>query len=503
MKDFIKRNVNKNKLVSILVLAFILGLVFHGYRYFNAMYSHDSAGEIFSSSKYNMIGLGRYIRPVYRLIKGRFALPLLNGLLSILYFGLSSYLITDILDLKKKSSIIFTTAIIITNYSITTLNATYVHDVDSYALSLLLASIGVWITTKFPKGIYCSVIFYVLSLGLYQAYINVPIFLFLILAIKKLINKKDIKEIFIELLKSLVSIAISMVLFYVIWKLVLLAYNIPPSTQYNSTDNALNINIQNLVERFYKTIISQVEWITKPKCSNLIIILCVNLFLFVSALYLLVKLVISNRLDVNHIISIIFIVVLMPFGINTITFVSNMYHDLTIFSLFFYYVFVLVLFEQSDLYINDILKNILIFSLIIMLFDNCVYSNEVYLKKDLEYTSTLSAFTRIIDRMEQTDGYIVGETKVVIIGDLNSSALSTDKRGFDYSGFGSGYNFATTYYTTYSKYLEYVLGYPINLANVEEANKFACKKEVVEMPCFPERGSIELIDNTLVIKLSN
>ena len=192
----------------------------------------------------------------------------------------------------------------------------------------------------------------------------------------------------------------------------------------------------------------------------------------------------------------------MPFGINTITFVSNMYHDLTIFSLFFYYVFVLVLFEQSDLYINDILKDILIFSLIIMLFDNCVYSNEVYLKKDLEYTSTLSAFTRIIDRMEQTDGYIVGETKVVIIGNLNLSLLSSDRKGFDNSNFES-YNFATTYYTIYNKYFEYVLGYPINLANVEEANKFACKKEIVEMPCFPEKGSIELIDNTLVIKLSN
>lgn len=44
------------------------------------------------------------------------------------------------------------------------------------------------------------------------------------------------------------------------------------------------------------------------------------------------------------------------------------------------------------------------------LFDRGIYANQMYLKKDLEYDATLSVMTRVVDRIEQVEGYIPGET---------------------------------------------------------------------------------------------
>lgn len=53
------------------------------------------------------------------------------------------------------------------------------------------------------------------------------------------------------------------------------------------------------------------------------------------------------------------------------------------------------------------------------------------MKRDLELSSTLSAFTRILDQAEQTTGYVPGETPVVVVGMLPSSSVSMERPGFE------------------------------------------------------------------------
>ena len=146
---------------------FTFGLVAHGYSFFNGNFSHDSLFDLYELSPDPMIAVGRYFRPVYRLIRGDFALPVISGFLLMLFMALSIYLLTDTLPIRKPFFLILTCGILITNASVTLLNATYIHDADSYGFALLLVVLGIYITVKFKRGIFFAPLLYMLSLGLY------------------------------------------------------------------------------------------------------------------------------------------------------------------------------------------------------------------------------------------------------------------------------------------------------------------------------------------------
>jgi hypothetical protein len=144
----------------------------------------------------------------------------------------------------------------------------------------------------------------------------------------------------------------------------------------------------------------------------------------------------------------------------------------------------------------------LVIALGVLLFNNIIYANQVYLKKDLEYQNTMSTMNRIIDRMEETDGYVLGETPVVLIGYLTDSELSVDRDGLKMDEVGLGIDFSVSYYQTYSWYFKYILAYPINLMDAGVAEQWSGQSAVMEMSAFPAKDSCQMIDGTMVVKLS-
>ena len=137
-----------------------------------------------------------------------------------------------------------------------------------------------------------------------------------------------------------------------------------------------------------------------------------------------------------------------------------------------------------------------------MLFDNCLYSNTAYLKKQLEADATLSVFTRVLERMERTEGYVTRETPVAIIGSLSDSPLSKEREGFPVNGLGLYTNYSTTYLNTHRKYIGYYLGYPAVFASGSLQWEMEHNQQVLDMPLFPEKGSIQMVEGTMVVKFS-
>ena len=131
-----------------------------------------------------------------------------------------------------------------------------------------------------------------------------------------------------------------------------------------------------------------------------------------------------------------------------------------------------------------------------------IYSNQCYLKKNLEFDATLTTMNRIVDRIEQTEGYEVGKTKVAIIGRLDDSIISLRRKELDYDSAGLWENFSITYYETYKQYFENYLGYPINIIDMKQMKKIAEKEEVKEMELFPSYESIKFVDDVLVVKIA-
>ncbi len=101
----------------------------------------------------------------------------------------------------------------------------------------------------------------------------------------------------------------------------------------------------------------------------------------------------------------------------------------------------------------------------------------------------------------------MGETTVIVVGewgynDLTNSATKRDEYSH-YIATGMESNTSIVYPLTMQWYFDYVLAYPIDL--IIDANTIATYyslPEVQDMPSFPSIGCTLMVDDVLVVKLS-
>ena len=78
--------------------------------------------------------------------------------------------------------------------------------------------------------------------------------------------------------------------------------------------------------------------------------------------------------------------------------------------------------------------------------------------------------------------------KIAFIGLLDNSEAVVPKPGYDsLDGRTTEKETSIMYYTNYRMYLTNIMGYPINLADKEEALDLSRQQAVIEMPAFPPR----------------
>lgn len=143
--------------------------------------------------------------------------------------------------------------------------------------------------------------------------------------------------------------------------------------------------------------------------------------------------------------------------------------------------------------------------IVVVLWGNVRLANTAYTEKYREQEANLSLFTRIVVRMEETDGYVTGETPVVFAGKPNSvlqrssefSALS------QLTGLRSAYVPGQASRNYYQAYFDYVLLNPAVMAETSVWNELRGSEEVAAMPSYPEEGSLTFIDGVLVVKLGD
>ena len=128
----------------------------------------------------------------------------------------------------------------------------------------------------------------------------------------------------------------------------------------------------------------------------------------------------------------------------------------------------------------------------------------MYLKKNLEYQSTLSVMTRVIELAEQTEGFDPTTTPVAIVGTIEDSGLSIPHKGFEHLAVldAAANNFTASSQEENTWYFWEIMGYPFNFVSDYERDLLASTEAVAAMPAFPQRGCCRMVEGTLVIRLS-
>ena len=163
----------KSKQVLFSVMAtLIIGFIIHGFSFSNLDLSHDSVVEMTGIYDKYLITLGRFCSVLIFKISP-LAIPWFNGIVSLIIMGVSFHFIFSFLDIKNRFIKLLTIACILSNRSLIALIATYVEDVICYSLALFFISLALYVIYRIPKYKWFSILIFLISLGIYQAYIQI------------------------------------------------------------------------------------------------------------------------------------------------------------------------------------------------------------------------------------------------------------------------------------------------------------------------------------------
>lgn len=512
---------SKKKLFKTSVL---LSLIFYslanGYRFFHSLFAGDSLYMIYQNDASWEISIGRYVQPFLVLLRGAITAPFLISILSILWVSLSVYLVADFLEIKNPVSVALVAAVMSCNITILSLNATFLSYLDFYLLALLLSVLGVWLIKKekLPFLIAGSLSLSI-SLGIYQSYICVSIALVMIYFLCKMPELPTFKSTFEKAVKYLLSFLAAAIVYYAGWKLFQELFDIWTADTYNglasmgdysetgfgSTIAAAYRNVldyfiypETFITNTFRGISMSLFWLYLIRFCNLAVLLVI-----IAALISRNK---AHKTNLWQKSIQLLIVALFPLGINFVCVISKgVEHSLMIYAFYFVYIMAVKLAEcglphpggTRNARNASAPRTAILASVAVLSWANIVYSNQVYLKVELQESAAHSMMTRIVYKIESMEEYIPGVTPVAFAGNFDSSPNLLNAESF--SGllpYGVGKS-VMTYPGTDGAFLSYVLNVNMNLAQVSSEDE-----AIRQMPVYPAEGSIAFVDGILVVKVS-
>lgn len=517
MLERVKETVDEGLLKQSFLYTFIIGLVAHGYCFLNLLISHDSLNDFYVSDQWERAGFGRIFYSIYiSLTRGRIVLPWLIGVLTLCWIAVAVYLIAKLFDLKKCGLVFLISGICVTNPTVYTLAATYIHDLDAdmFAMMLSVAAVYCWhlasqkteMKTK-SMWLLIGAVSLSVSLGIYQSFIALSITLVIFCCLKALLEQKEFKVVLTNGCFAIGMMTVAAVLYIIELKVfeVLTGVSTMNSATYNGVGNVAAAFSGNVISNVLDTYMSFIGAFKNFITTSYPEMISVVLLGVTACIIVVIALLGLKEMDWKCRGLFAVLSALLPFAMNITYFLSGgMAHVLTQYAVWMLYLLAVVLVcwyekENHPLQIKKAVYVLLVCGLFFTVTENIQTANTVYVKKDLEYQATLSYMTRVADHMEEQEGYIPGETPVLIIG---QDVIGISKPGFERYGVLTGVSGtgAVTYQDTYKDYFKYVLARPVSLGYDDELKN---SEEVLDMPVFPEKGSVQMIDEMLVVKLAD
>lgn len=508
------------KLKKIALYTLIFMALLHGYRYVSLGFSHDSLAFAWQPDLEWQISLGRYMQPFYWwIIRGRIAAPFIVGVLSYGYMVGSVYGVASLLDLKAKTTLFLLAGLMCGSLAFIALDATYSHTADVYMLALMLNIAAAWLCLRGRRrvpSVLAAVVLLVISTGLYQAYLQVFTALTMVWALLRLLKTDDraIPEAVARCAQSFLALMLAMALFFVGYYVVMAVTGVEAVSKANSIGGMKVLSgaaLVDMVKTTWKMPLRQLGRLQGRIAPLARMLTAVVLMTGAAATIFTAR---RSRVSAWQALGMAVLVLLLPFGMNWIClFCSGAVHDLMRYAYIVPLLAALAANERAwNLALADEGKQIgkktraaacvLPLAVLTLLFDRGIYANQIYLKKDLEYDATLSVMTRVVDRIEQVEGYIPGETPVEFLGDILRSQLAMTRPAFAHLGSltGTEENYAITYADTFWMYLEDVMGYPIK--RFRETKNEEQERVTDDMPCFPDKDSVQMVDGVVFVKLA-
>lgn len=492
----------KRAVLVMLAAVTVSAFAAHGFLFANEFFSHDSISYFtYSTGSVSFyIGIGRFFIPVYECIKGDVAAPWLIGLLFILWMTLAALLVTRLLDLRSTAGAVLTGALLATNTALTLTGATYIYCMDEYAFALCMAAAAAVLFRRGKGWSVLGAVCLVLSLAVYQAYFTVAACLCFLVVLREAAGKAPLKQTILSGLRYLALLAVSFGAYYGVWTAVC---RLSGAEKQRVEESLLaGGGLGQLLTLIRDANVAYVQGLFDAGGVLGPLMVLVHGLMLAALLWRLVRILRDRELPVGKKLLLLCLVCLIPTAFNSASILlAGSATQLMTFAGELIYLLLLVCCEPTAKRAEQPwLRRLALVLLCCVLWQHIVYANQVYMKKELEHTATVSLATRVIDRVESVEGYVPGETPVAFAGRLNWNTYLN--RGRDaFQALDKTVGLWSDYSATYNlgRYLTDYLNYPLLWDTETDVSQWA---EVQSMPVFPAAESIRLVNGTVVVKLS-
>lgn len=352
---------------------------------------------------------------------GLYSLPLINGIISLLFIALSVCILCRIFQLSDSISC-FLLGSLMVSFPVVTSTFAYMFTASYYFFSVFLMFLAAFLTIKYRRGGYAGILLIACSLGIYQAYLSIIATLFIMILILKCMDNNTNPYIIIkDAIKYFLTLLSGLVLYLFINKIIINYKDMGLST-YQGINTIGTLSISQLFEGIKKAYVNYISIINTDYLglfNNIIIhfsiILSYICFLLVSIWTLLKANSLLKKLQM------LIYILLYPLAINFIQIMcannSTTIHTLMVYSTVFIFIWPFILLEKIKPSFNyettNLLKFLLfsagkwlvIISTILTVIFYIFFNNEAYLKVQLLKEQSNSYFTTLITQIKSTEGY--------------------------------------------------------------------------------------------------
>lgn len=489
-----KLSSNRDFLIRASALALLFIFAAHAFCFFNLTYSGESVMLNAAKGSGAQTSGGRYLQPFYWRVRGEISASLWVGLLSALYLTLSVLLIALMLDIKRISALFALSGALIVNPAVTSLCAASLHTADAAFLSMLLGAAGAALCTRTRWGFLPGMLLFAASPALSAAGPAFAAALSLIVLMKDLMDRLPRRALLIRAGKTAAALAAGAALYLAGYGFLLWAYDLSREAALQPPAGGSLLG----------------AWLYPIRTLFAPLTAYTRLNVLLRALLLLTGAAALARrmrdLTAARGAALLVCALLLPLAVNLPVFAREGTGQTSLSFALLDVLLIVLLFGSGD---QPLARGQscggFACAFAVLFLSGVVFSNQVYLKKNLEYESTLSAMTRVLERIEQTEGYAPGYTPVAIVGTLEESVLSVPHEGFEHLSAldAAKNNYAADSYEGNIWYMWEIMGYPLNFISSFEQSQLEESETVRAMPAFPQEGCCGFVGDTLVIKLSS
>lgn len=491
--------------------SFVAGLFIHLFGLVNILHNHDSIYRIptgygtgVRSGRWFLTILGELVEQIF----GGYNLAWLNGIIFIALIAISVGFIVRIFEISSYKSAVLIGICMVAFPSVAS-TLFYRFTTIYYGISIFLSIFAVYAVKRFKYGYMLSILCIALSMGIYQAYVCFAIALFVLLLIKlSLQDDTSIKKIAITGLFYCVILILGVLLYFLLMKCSLIVYN-TTLVDYKGINNMGIFSIQRITG-LIKYAIKSVVYLPLQDYEDIAQTKLIGFSYAVIGLISLAELIIvfvTKKVKPLHILSCFVFCALLPLAANFVVVMCGIDDVYTLM------VFPLVTLLFLPLILESIIPatngkhtritkylgraTVAVLGIII-----CLYAYQANANYTIQYYNNeqiKNYYNRMITQVQMTEGYDT-EKKWVFIGEINDPLLT--KSWSKVNHYGGNMALKTLLNFRRTSWIENYLGISVPIAKESDINILIETPEVLEMPCWPNEGSIKIIDNFVIIKLS-